>query len=92
MKNLIALIAVVVAAGCTRPESSREVRMDGVDAGKRMVERPIKEVLAPPARPAVPAMKVRWHGSFEKALLAASKSSKPILLFQLLGNLDEEFC
>lgn len=35
---------------------------------------------------------IRWHDSEEKALEAAAKSGKPILVFHLLGRLDEEFC
>ena len=36
--------------------------------------------------------KVRWHPSFEEAVRAAGKSGRPVLLFQLLGRLDQEFC
>lgn len=35
---------------------------------------------------------VRWHEDYDAALLAAEKSRKPVLLFQLLGRLDEELC
>lgn len=35
--------------------------------------------------------KVSWHMSFDAAVAASKKSSKPVLLFQLLGQLDEEF-
>jgi len=35
---------------------------------------------------------VEWHSSHEAALEASSISGKPVLLFQLLGRLDEEFC
>ncbi|MBK8099982.1 MAG: hypothetical protein IPK26_23000 [Planctomycetes bacterium] len=35
---------------------------------------------------------VRWHGDFAAARAAATRSGKPVLLFQLLGRLDEEFC
>ena len=36
--------------------------------------------------------KVEWHASFQDACNAARQSGKPVLLFQLLGRLDEEFC
>jgi hypothetical protein len=35
---------------------------------------------------------VRWHKSFDEACLAAKSSGKPVLLFQMLGRLDQEFC
>jgi hypothetical protein len=35
---------------------------------------------------------VRWHPSLEAACTAAKKSGKPVLLFQMMGRLDEQFC
>ena len=35
---------------------------------------------------------VTWHADFEAARAAAAQSGKPILLFQLLGELDDPFC
>ena len=35
---------------------------------------------------------VTWHGSRSEAQAAAAQSGKPVLLFQLLGRLDEAFC
>lgn len=35
---------------------------------------------------------VRWHESFDAAREASLVTGKPVLLFQLLGRLDEEFC
>jgi hypothetical protein len=35
---------------------------------------------------------VRWHPSFAAACAAAKKSGKPVLLFQMMGRLDEQFC
>ena len=57
---------------------------------------PIKHMLASiptggPERPVEPG-KVAWHPSFAHAKLAAQASGKPVLLFQLLGRLDDEFC
>lgn len=76
------------------------------DTKKRMVELPVKEgladrskagvelllkaALAPPV-PALPAA-VAWHATFEDARQAAAKSGRPVLLFQLLGKLDDAFC
>jgi hypothetical protein len=50
---------------------------------------------APPAAPANPKVvpgKVRWHASFADAASAAQRSGKPVLLFQMLGKLDDQFC
>lgn len=46
-------------------------------------------------RTAIPKIQsglVRWLPSFAWAKEAAKKSGKPVLLFQLVGNLDESLC
>lgn len=35
---------------------------------------------------------IRWHASAEAARAAARASGKPVLVFQLLGNLDDDLC
>lgn len=35
---------------------------------------------------------VRWHENAAAAADRARKSYKPVLVFQMMGNLDEEFC
>ena len=45
-----------------------------------------------PANPKVEPGRVRWHGDFAAACDAARKSGKPVLLFQMMGKLDEQFC
>ena len=68
------------------------------DVGKRMVEQPIKRALSPRkaafVRPGgrVAPGRVVWHGDFKAAVAAAAKSKRPVMLFQLLGRLDDEFC
>ena len=54
--------------------------------------------------PKVEPGKVQWHGSFAAACQAAAdaaailhlrqlaKSGKPVLLFQMMGKLDDRFC
>jgi hypothetical protein len=32
-----------------------------------------------------------WHADLETACAASSQSGKPVLLFTLMGNLDERF-
>jgi hypothetical protein len=35
---------------------------------------------------------VGWHPTMAEACAAARRTGKPVLLFQLMGNLDERFC
>jgi hypothetical protein len=35
---------------------------------------------------------VHWHPAIADACAAARRSGKPVLLFQMMGNLDEKFC
>ena len=35
---------------------------------------------------------IRWHATFADACKAAAKSRKPVLLFQMMGKLDDLFC
>jgi hypothetical protein len=68
------------------------------DRAKNDVEGPSKTVLAASAQanetdnPKVAPGKVNWHPSFAEACQAAKKSGKPVMLFQLLGKLDHQFC
>lgn len=36
--------------------------------------------------------RVSWHASYRDALAASASSGKPVLLFLMLGKLDDEFC
>jgi len=36
--------------------------------------------------------KVHWHPSLAETCAAAKKSGKPVLLFQMMGKLDDQFC
>lgn len=77
------------------------------DVGKFLVEGPIKTRITNIARrarkphtnnkarmhnPKVAPGIVRWHANPAAAHAAAAKSGKPVLLFQLLGKLDDAFC
>jgi len=42
--------------------------------------------------PKVAPGKVRWHPDFATACAASKASGKPVLLFQMMGKLDEQFC
>jgi hypothetical protein len=68
------------------------------DVGKGVIEAPAKDLVvrsATPANPENPHVepgKVQWHKSFAEACEASAKSKKPVLLFQMLGKLDDQFC
>jgi hypothetical protein len=92
----------VGAAGSIQLDGNAELLGDPVPVeedrarpgGKCMVEMPIRDALAVELVPSEDSRAglVRWHPSLEAAELAAATSGRPILLFQLLGKLDDEFC
>jgi hypothetical protein len=43
-------------------------------------------------RQRVPRGQVRWHLDFAAACAASEQSHKPVLLFQMMGRLDERLC
>lgn len=81
-------LALSAAWGAERP----------ADAIKREVEARPKAVVAErsapaeEANPTVAPGQVNWHPTFAAACEASKKSGKPVLLFQLLGKLDQKFC
>jgi hypothetical protein len=42
--------------------------------------------------PKVEPGKVKWHADFDTACKAAAKSGKAVMLFQMMGKLDDQFC
>jgi hypothetical protein len=69
---------------------------------KEVIEKPTAAIVASssapaapkedPANPKVKPGDVKWHASFAEACKVAEKSGKPVLLFQLMGKLDDQFC
>ncbi len=47
---------------------------------------------APSANDKVAPGLVAWHAGFDAAVVAARLSARPVLHFQLLGQLDDAFC
>ena len=81
----------------TRPAVAERTR----DRAKPDIESPVEAVVAStsatagtPAfvNPKVEPGKVNWHTSLDAACAAAKKSGKPVLLFQMMGKLDDLFC
>ena len=73
-----------------------------MDRGKLKIELAPKKLIAeaaPAPRPVligaenpwVEPGKVKWHESFEAAKKTAATSGKPVLLFQMMGRLDQQF-
>ena len=92
-------VAAAVAAYAAPPANPNPVP----DVGKHGIERPTQTVVAhsapAPAKtgdgfvnPKVAPGKVKWHATFDEACQASAKSGKPVLLFQMMGKLDEKFC
>jgi hypothetical protein len=44
------------------------------------------------ANPKVEPGKVKWHADLDAACAAAAKSGKPVLVFHMMGKLDDQFC
>ena len=42
--------------------------------------------------PQVRAGRVHWHADFAAACTASRGSGKPVLLFHMMGRLDQKFC
>ncbi len=67
------------------------------DKTKSEIELPAKAAVIKSAgpefhNPKVPPGKVSWHHDFATACAAAVKSGKPVLVFHLMGKLDDQFC
>lgn len=73
-----------------RPVELDVLTRDAREALEREVAR--RQPQPKPENPKVEPGKVRWHQDLAAACAAAKKSGKPVLLFQMMGNLDERFC
>lgn len=105
MKRNKLLLTACCAAMLTGPHAHAQPPAPAkprVDVGKRRIELGPKRLIAeaaPAPRPVaidadnpwVEPGKVRWHDSIEAAKKAAANSGKPILLFQMMGRLDQQF-
>ena len=85
--------ALAVAPAFAQDAANARPRAASADMRKMVVELPIKKAIGvPEEKHGAVDMKVRWHESFAAAVNAAKASGRPVLLFQLLGKLDDEFC
>jgi hypothetical protein len=92
---------VVAPGGAPAPKvvvPAAALRLAFVSKGK--IEAAPEALLAASAAPKADAFvnpkvapgKVSWHPSFQSACAASKASGKPVMLFQLLGKLDDQFC
>jgi hypothetical protein len=87
------LVSAVSAAPAEQP---------AVDGPKAAIEGPTRRVVAATAdaatsdprsgTPKVEPGMVHWHPRFADACQASQKTGKPVLLFWMMGKLDEPFC
>ena len=78
-KPMLLVTAMLLSGACAPPE----------EAAPKAAE---PRETAVPANPRAAPGLVRWHESVDAAQAAARVSGRPLLVFQLLGRLDDEFC
>jgi hypothetical protein len=102
----LGLLATGVPLVATRPPAADAAPPAAarLDRTKSKIETPVKDLAAISAQlreaaknqtfvnPKVAPGKVRWHADLAAACRAAQKSGKPVLLFQMMGKLDDQFC
>jgi hypothetical protein len=104
MKCLLVLSSMaVLTAWSGKGWGEEKVKKVMVDISKgKVIERPTAKIVTNSAtveskdtafvNPKVDPGAVKWHATFDEACNASAKSGKPVLLFQMMGNLDEKFC
>ena len=83
-----------LAATRPRAESAGGTDLKTKDANDAANQKPFSEeriVAGDSENPKVEPGKVNWHADLAAACKASQQSSKPILLFHLLGQLDQRF-
>ncbi len=97
------IVVLLVNSGVVGLSDQPSQTKPPVDIPKRILQAPLKRLVqsaqaadgtASPMAPKnskIEAGKVNWHASFDAAKTATQQSRKPILLFQLLGRLDNRF-
>ena len=102
---LAVLVAVPATGLGQQPAGKAPPRLDPSKTVRieRPVEALVKAASAPapapapvtpidPDNPKVKPGDVKWHPNFADACKAAEKSGKPVLLFHMMGRLDDRFC
>ncbi len=96
----VTLVSVILGpAGASAQDQSKPT----ADLAKTVrIEKPAETIVAKAsgvvpaggkfANPKVQPGLVKWHSSLAVACEASAKSGKPVLLFQMMGKLDDQFC
>jgi hypothetical protein len=94
--GLAALVAVFFLGVGKLCHVAAETPAAKADEGKRKAEASTKllagSLSTPAENPTVEPGLVQWHATFADAGRAARQSKKPVLLFQMMGKLDDQFC
>ena len=83
-----------LAAHVPQVENAGGTDLQATDAEKSAIEQPYSEeliVAGDSENPKVQPGKVSWHADFAVACKTSRQSGKPVLLFQLLGQLDQRY-
>jgi hypothetical protein len=103
-KLVTGTLAGVIASWSWMGAIAQELSLPLQDVRKMSIEKPIKRIVSSSsnsvleapvqvfANPKVKPGLVRWHRDFATACSAARVSGKPVMLFQMMGRLDDEFC
>lgn len=65
------------------------------DMAKGLIESPLKSLVSNSTaikNPKVAPGNINWHKDLATAMQASKKTRKPILVFHMMGNLDDRFC
>jgi hypothetical protein len=80
MKTLIALALVTLSVTFAQTQTGEQLDAPGTSTSQEHGPEHVQPGL------------VQWHADRESALAAAKESGRPVLIFQMLGRLDELFC
>jgi hypothetical protein len=70
--------------------SGTVLAVGGANSSQGDVQLPVPPVTEP--NPQIRPGRVRWHADFAAACAAGRGSGKPVLLFHMMGRLDQKFC
>jgi len=83
-----AVIPLLISGLCLTAAIASPTLQEAVKAAPEVAPEAPAETMAERVAPGL----VAWHPDREAALAAAQVSGRPVLLFQMLGRLDERFC
>jgi hypothetical protein len=91
VKGLLGGYREPVASESTPLKSSMRKEATPVKPAKAVGSTPRSVIKQLPTEKVEPG-KVRWHKAIQTAMDASRQSGKPVLLFQMMGRLDDRFC